>query len=127
MPGEDALAMAALHLLGKGATAADLAVRFGTLGAVVARQREAELLERLVDEKYFEFLQNRENKIVLEKALSALKPELRDVVHMTYFEDLSQTEIAQRLGISQMQVSRRLRKALDQLSKSLAPERENRN
>jgi signal transduction histidine kinase len=40
--------MAALHLLGKGATAADLAERFGTLGAAVARQRAAELLERLV-------------------------------------------------------------------------------
>ncbi len=48
VPGKDVLAMAALHLIDKGATAADLAERFGTLGAAIARPRAAALLERLV-------------------------------------------------------------------------------
>ncbi len=83
---------------------------------------ETQYVERLVDEKYLELLQNRENKIFLERALGSLKDELRVVIKMTYFDDLSQSEIAERLGISQMQVSRRLRKALDLLSKSLKSE-----
>jgi RNA polymerase sigma-B factor len=34
---------------------------------------------------------------------------------MRFVEDLTQTEIAARVGISQMQVSRLLRRSLDQL------------
>lgn len=70
-------------------------------------------VERLVDNRYFEFLQNQEDKILLERALAHLKDELRAVVKMTFYDDMSQVEIAKALGISQMQVSRRLRKALD--------------
>jgi RNA polymerase sigma factor (sigma-70 family) len=55
----------------------------------------------------------------VENALGSLKQELYDVVHMTYYDDLSQTEIARNLGISQMQVSRRLRKALELLFKTM--------
>ncbi|MGE0199532.1 MAG: sigma-70 family RNA polymerase sigma factor [Candidatus Melainabacteria bacterium] len=81
---------------------------------------ETVYLEKLVDEKYFERTENRENKLVLENAIGHLKPELRDVIRMTYYEDMSQTQIAEQLGISQMQVSRRLRKALELLNKRLS-------
>lgn len=74
---------------------------------------EAIFIERLVDEKYHEFLQNQEDKLLLDRAMRSLKDELKAVVRMTYFDDMSQVEIAKALGISQMQVSRRLRKALD--------------
>jgi RNA polymerase sigma-B factor len=39
----------------------------------------------------------------------------RLMLHMRFVEDLTQTEIATRVGISQMQVSRLLRRSLDQL------------
>jgi RNA polymerase sigma-B factor len=39
----------------------------------------------------------------------------RDILRMRFVEDLTQTEIAARVGISQMQVSRLLRRSLDQL------------
>jgi RNA polymerase sigma-B factor len=78
-------------------------------------EQETSYLERLVDDRYFEVLQTQENRLLLEKVLKRLKPELRIVVTLSYFEDQSQMEIAQKLGISQMQVSRRLRKALDLL------------
>lgn len=39
----------------------------------------------------------------------------RHILHMRFVEDLTQTEIAARVGISQMQVSRLLRRSLDQL------------
>lgn len=70
-------------------------------------------IERLVDDRQMEFLQNQEDKLLLEKALAHLKDEFMVVIKMTYYDDMSQMEIAKALGISQMQVSRRLRKALD--------------
>jgi RNA polymerase sigma-B factor len=39
----------------------------------------------------------------------------RAILRMRFIEDLTQTEIAQRVGISQMQVSRLLRRSLEQL------------
>jgi RNA polymerase sigma-B factor len=39
----------------------------------------------------------------------------REILHMRFVEDLTQTEIAERVGISQMQVSRLLRRSLEQL------------
>ena len=39
----------------------------------------------------------------------------RELLSMRYVEDLTQQEIADRLGVSQMQVSRRLRAVLDRL------------
>ncbi len=79
-------------------------------------------IERLVDTKYHSFIQNQEDKLLLERAMNLLKEELRVVVKMTYYDDMSQMEIANILNISQMQVSRRLRKALDQLYEVLYTE-----
>jgi RNA polymerase sigma-B factor len=48
-------------------------------------------------------------------ALERLPTRERAVLHMRFLEDLTQTEIAARVGVSQMQVSRLLRRSLDQL------------
>ena len=76
---------------------------------------ETQYIERLVDERQSESDANHENRMLVDQALDQLKDELQAVVRMTFYEDMSQMEIAKVLGISQMQVSRRLRKALDQL------------
>lgn len=76
---------------------------------------DTQFIERLVDERDLSQTQLQENRLYIEQALNTLKDELRVVVQMTYYEDMSQMEIAKALGISQMQVSRRLRKALDTL------------
>ncbi len=48
-------------------------------------------------------------------ALAHLPARDRLVLQLRFVEDLTQTEIAERVGISQMQVSRLLRRSLDQL------------
>jgi RNA polymerase sigma-B factor len=48
-------------------------------------------------------------------ALGHLPARDRLVLQLRFVEDLTQTEIAERVGISQMQVSRLLRRSLDQL------------
>ncbi len=71
--------------------------------------------DKLADDKYQEYLRLREDRIMLEEAVNTLSAPLSEVVKLSFFEDLSQNEIAKRLNISQMQVSRRLKKAISEL------------
>jgi RNA polymerase sigma-B factor len=80
---------------------------------------ETTYLEKLVDEHDVERTRLHETRMVLDTAMTHLKPELQDVILKTYYDDKTQTEIATELGISQMQVSRRLRKALGLLARAL--------
>ena len=54
-----------------------------------------------------------EAAVVVEDAMSALKERDRRVLHMRFHEGLLQREIAERIGVSQMQVSRILSAAVD--------------
>jgi RNA polymerase sigma-B factor len=56
-----------------------------------------------------------EQSAVLSRALSALPERERDLVRLRFEEDLSQSEIGRRLGISQMHVSRLLRRAISRM------------
>lgn len=47
--------------------------------------------------------------------LETLPPEERRVVELRFYDNLSQSQIAEQVGVSQMQVSRLLRRALDRL------------
>ena len=47
--------------------------------------------------------------------LEQIPPRERLILRMRFLDDLTQTEIAERVGISQMQVSRLLRRSLEQL------------
>jgi RNA polymerase sigma-B factor len=82
---------------------------------------ETQFLERFVDERSAQSLALQEDRLTLEHGMSKLKPEYRQVIQLSYYEDLSQMEIASILNISQMQVSRRLRKALELLECALQP------
>jgi RNA polymerase sigma-B factor len=48
-------------------------------------------------------------------ALKALPERERLILHLRFGEDLTQSEIAQRIGVSQMHVSRLIRRALEQV------------
>jgi RNA polymerase sigma-B factor len=52
---------------------------------------------------------------VLERTMRALPERERMLLHLRFSEDLSQSEIAKRVGVSQMHVSRLLRRAVAQL------------
>lgn len=80
-------------------------------------ENEQSLGDRLVDNKYQEQQNLQEERIMLMEAVSLLPDNLKDVIRMSFFEDLNQNEIAQKTGISQMQVSRRIKKATNELFK----------
>ncbi|MCK7485188.1 MAG: sigma-70 family RNA polymerase sigma factor [Bacillus subtilis] len=58
------------------------------------------------------FSMAQEDRIMLLEAVEALSEPLKDVIKLSFFEDMNQNEIAKKLNISQMQVSRRLKKQL---------------
>lgn len=51
----------------------------------------------------------------LAEELGRLPEREREIVYLRFFEDLTQSEIAERVGVSQMHVSRLLQKSLDRL------------
>lgn len=71
---------------------------------------------------YQEFLDAYEEKIMLSNAISKLKPKMKEVIELSYYEDLNQREISDKLNISQMQVSRRLKQALEDMYKIITNE-----
>lgn len=73
------------------------------------------LLDKVPSGDYQEFLNSYENKIMLAQAIEKLPPELREIIELSYYHDLNQREISEKINISQMQVSRRLKKALSKM------------
>jgi RNA polymerase sigma-B factor len=56
-----------------------------------------------------------EERVLVEQLVAALPEREQEIVRLRFFDDLTQSEIADRLGISQMHVSRLLRKCLLEL------------
>ncbi|MGN6379399.1 MAG: sigma-70 family RNA polymerase sigma factor [Gaiellales bacterium] len=60
-----------------------------------------------------------ETRAELAWAVRHLAPRQRTIIHLRFFEDLTQAEIADRLGLSQMHVSRLLRASLAELRRAM--------
>lgn len=78
-------------------------------------EENTSLLEKIPDGDYLEIERINENKMMIENAVNKLPPDLKEIIELSFFEELNQREISDKMGISQMQVSRRLKKALHEL------------
>jgi RNA polymerase sigma-B factor len=56
-----------------------------------------------------------DDHLTLQAAMAGLPPRNRAILEMWFVEELTQSQIAERVGVSQMQVSRLLTKTLEQL------------
>jgi RNA polymerase sigma-B factor len=63
-----------------------------------------------------------EDRAVLAPGLAALDERERKILHLRFFEGLTQSQIAQQVGISQMHVSRLIRRSLEKLRQEIATE-----
>jgi RNA polymerase sigma-B factor len=78
------------------------------------------LLESLSDPRFTgEAREVTDERLVLAEAMGRLPSSQRELLEMRYFQDLTQAELSRRLGISQMEVCRRLKKAEKQLRQVL--------
>ena len=65
-----------------------------------------------------------DDRLTLAEAMSHLPEMQRKLLELRYFHDLTQAELSRRLGISQMEVCRRLKKAEKQLRATLVVNKE---
>src|SRR6478752_1577955 len=66
-----------------------------------------------------EHFEQSEQRITLATGIQHLPTRERAILHMRFFEGLTQSEIADRMGISQMHVSRLIRNSLDRMRREL--------
>ena len=69
------------------------------------------LIDTLMDIKEHKRSDTREEFFMVQELIKQLKKPLAEIIDMIYFQDIPQAEVADLLEISQMQVSRRLKKA----------------
>ena len=91
------------------------AANASSLDAPVAKQDDAtvSLGERLGgdDEGYG----LAEQRVLLEGLMRGVSPRDREILHMRYFEDMTQAEIGEVFGVSQMQISRLVRNSIERM------------
>lgn len=63
-----------------------------------------------------------EQRLTLATGIQRLPPRERAILHLRFFEGLTQSEIAEQVGISQMHVSRLIRNSLDRMRGELEDE-----
>ena len=62
-----------------------------------------------------EYISNKDYAIILNEALLKLDEESRKIIDLSFFKGYSQVQISNELNISTMNVSRKLKKALNML------------
>lgn len=114
--------------LGRSPTPADLAESLGMDVAEVTLALEASLAYRTdsIDATQRDTIAGSsvdfgraEARMLAPQLLDLLSPEAREIVQLRFYDDLSQSDIAARVGVSQMQVSRVLRRALTTLREEI--------
>ena len=65
-----------------------------------------------------------EDRAVLAPGFRVLDERERKILHLRFFEGLTQSQIAQQIGISQMHVSRLIRRSLEKIRDEIAAEDE---
>lgn len=124
--------------LGREPTARELAAALGTepaevLAALEATRPPASVFQQMGDDEdpgqLLDLLSDEDGEIAFRRALIAnllerLEPRLRRILLLRYFADRTQTEIAEEVGLSQGQVSRLERQALERLRELAGTERD---
>lgn len=63
-----------------------------------------------------------DDRLIIEDALKGFSPREREVIELRFLQGMTQIEIAEQLGISQVQVSRLLRRTLKKIQDKIDPD-----
>lgn len=88
-----------------------------SLNAPISQQEDLQVQDKLASKEDGEQVINR---LCLMEALDSLEVKEKQIIVLRYFEDRTQTEVAKRMGISQVQVSRIEKKVLERMRKRLS-------
>lgn len=85
-------------------------------------ESQSKLQDIVPDNKYQSFQLAQEDKNRLQNALSQLEDRTRQVLEFVFLQDLTQKETAEKLGISVVTVSRRVKKGITKMRNIVKPE-----
>ena len=84
-----------------------------------ADENEQALADKVADDDYLRSAEFRETKMQLQDAMEKINPEIREIIELTFYEDLSQNQISQRLGLPVKQVALKFKIGMNELHKNL--------
>ncbi len=76
--------------------------------------------ELLPGENYKDLVDINDSKILLNEVINKLPDEQKTIIGLYYYKDMNQKEIAKELNLTQMQISRRMKKAFAAIYKMIA-------
>lgn len=88
-----------------------------SLNFIIDTENNVELQDILEDEVNIE--ENVTNEITVKKLLASLTERDRNIVYLYYFKRLKQMEIAEIMNITQLSVSRIIKKSLEKMKEEL--------
>jgi len=88
-----------------------------SLDATVGQQIDSPVTlgDALPDDRYQTFQHLQEDRQQLQGALETLEEKTRTAIEFVYFKDLSRKEVAKKIGVSPMTVTRRIQRGIEQL------------
>jgi len=95
-----------------------------SLDATVSQQADSPITlgETLPDAHYQDMQRLEEDRQHLQRALNQLETKTKTAIEFVFFSDLSRKEVAQRIGVSPMTVTRRIQRGLEQMVTVLHPQ-----
>jgi len=95
-----------------------------SLDATVCHQIDSPITlgETLPDANYLVMQRLEEDRQQLQRALGQLEEKTRAAIEFVFFSDLSRKEVAERIGVSPMTVTRRIQRGLEQMVAFLQPQ-----
>lgn len=94
-----------------------------SLDATVCQQADSDITlgETLTDTHYQALQGLEEDRQQLQRAMAQLENKTRAVIEFVFFKGMSRKEVAERIGVSPMTVTRRIQRGVDQLVTLLQP------
>ncbi len=95
-----------------------------SLDATVCQQVDSSITlgETLPDMHYQTLQRLEEDRQQLQRALNQLEDKTRAAIEFVFFNDMSRKEVAERIGVSPMTVTRRIQRGLEQMMVFLQPQ-----
>ncbi|NET36638.1 MAG: RNA polymerase sigma factor SigF [Cyanothece sp. SIO1E1] len=95
-----------------------------SLDATVCHQTDSPITlgDTLPDAHYQAFQRLEEDRQQLQRALNQLEEKTRSVIEFVFFNGLSRKEVAERIGVSPMTVTRRIQRGVEQMITFLQPQ-----
>lgn len=95
-----------------------------SLDATISHQVDSPMTlgDTLPDTHYQALQRLEEDRQQLQRALNQLEDKTRLAIEFVFFSDMSRKEVAQRIGVSPMTVTRRIHRGIDQMVSFLQPQ-----